>query len=146
MARERCAVCRRKIRQPDKDESTYWFGSAEGDGMARLLVAHKACYTKVTADMHASARERALLLANTVGRARYERSELSMDALKLVTFAMAGNDAHGMFEACQRTVEIEDDDEFRRTIERVLEHAGLTVHDRLPDGQTILRRDGIYPN
>jgi hypothetical protein len=81
-----------------------------------------------------------------MGRARAERSETSMDALKLVTFAMAAKSNGGrMFETCQRMVETEDDDEFTATVERVLEHAGLTVHDRLPDGQTILRREGIDP-
>ena len=44
MGKERCAVCRRKIRRPDSDESTYWFGPAGDDVMAKLLVAHKACY------------------------------------------------------------------------------------------------------
>jgi hypothetical protein len=51
-----------------------------------------------------------------------------------------------MFEACKRTVDLNDDDEFTEIVEHVLERAGLTVHDRLPDGQVILRRDGIDPD
>jgi hypothetical protein len=101
MRRERCAVCRKKIRRPDADESTYWFGPAQGDGMAQMLVAREACYAKVTADMHASARERALLLANTMGRARYERSEISMDGLQFIAFLMA---SEGTPSGCSRCV------------------------------------------
>jgi hypothetical protein len=147
MRRERCDVCRRRIRRAEQDNSTYWLGPARGNGMAWLSVAHPSCYAKVTADMHASARERALLLANTMGRVRADRSEASMDALKLVTFAMAAKgEGAQMFEACHRTVDLEDDDEFRETVEHVLSRAGLVVHDRLPDGQTTLRREGIDPD
>lgn len=81
-----------------------------------------------------------------MGRARAERSETSLDALKLLAFAMAGDDAEGMFAALQRTVATEGDDEFTETVEHLLSRAGLTVHGRLPDGQVILRRDGIDPD
>jgi hypothetical protein len=145
MARERCAVCRRKIRRADDAESTFWFGPAKDNGIAQLLIAHKACYAKVPADMHSSTRERALLLVNTMGRARADRSEDSMNALKLLAFMLGGGHAEEMSDALQRTVELEDDDEFRETVEHLLERAGLIVHDRLPDGQTILRREGIDP-
>lgn len=142
---ERCTVCRRRIRRSAQD-TTYWYGPAVGNGMARLLDAHPGCYSKVTADMHASIRERALLLANLMGRARAERSEANMDALKLAGVGMAGDSSREMIETLQRTVEIEDDDVFRETVEDLLAMAGLKVHDRLPDGQTVLRREGIDPD
>lgn len=143
---ERCTVCRRRIRRSAQD-TTYWYGPAVGDGMARLLVAHPGCYAKVTADMHASIRERALLLANLMGRARAERSEASMDALRFVAAGMATRDRFSdMIDALQRTVELDDDDAFVESVEDLLGMAGLKVHERLPDGQTVLRREGIDPD
>ena len=69
-----------------------------------------------------------------------------MDALKIVAFGMGGEGMPRRFEVLRRTVELEDDDEFTETVEHLLSSAGLTVHDRLPDGQVILRRDGIDPD
>jgi hypothetical protein len=63
----------------------------------------------------------------------------------LVTLVMAGDGAEEMFEVCQRTAGIEDDEEFRETVEHVLAAVGLSVHDRPPGGPTVLRRDGIDP-
>jgi hypothetical protein len=146
MKRERCDVCRRRIRRSEQDDSTYWLGPARGNGMAWLSVAHPSCYATITQDMRASAREDALLLVNTMGRYRVERSEEARSGLLLVTFAMGGDHADEMFEVCQRTAEIEDADEFRETVEHVLSAVGLSVHDRLPDGQTVLRREGVDPD
>jgi hypothetical protein len=144
---ERCTVCRRRIRRSESDNATYWYGPAAGNGMARLLIAHQGCYATVPADMHASIRERALLLANAMGRARAERSEASMDTLRFTAAGMATRERfREMIDALQRTVEVEDDDAFRESVEDLLAMAGLTVHERLPDGQTILRREGIDPD
>jgi hypothetical protein len=110
---ERCDVCRGTIRRSERDDAVYWFGPSRGTGMAWLSTAHAACYPKVTADMHASPRERALTVANMLGRARAERSEESKAAMMILAVGMGDDEDHRMFEMFQEIVETEDDDEFR---------------------------------
>ena len=45
----------------------------------------------------------------------------------------------------QEMVEASDDD-FREEVEHMLAMAGIEVGERLPDGSTVLRREGIDPD
>jgi hypothetical protein len=101
MARERCDVCRRRIRRADEDTAQYWFGQAGDDGMARLMVTHVGCEEKVTPDMRASVREKALLVANTLGRVRGDRSEEATVDLMIVAVGMGGGEE--LFAAFQES-------------------------------------------
>jgi undecaprenyl pyrophosphate synthase len=141
--RERCNICRKWIRRGQQDEATYWFGPAEGDGMAQLLVAHKECAEKITPDMRASIREKAPLIANTLGRARDDKSEETKAAPLIVSVGIGGDDE--MFKAFQGMVAIEDDDDFVEEMEHMLVSTSLVVHDRR-DGQVVLRREGVEPD